>query len=43
MQLKLRKDTAVSNFMLVDSPGMIDSPVTRNSEFTKGDDAFDRG
>ena len=41
MRLKIRADTNASNFMLVDSPGMIDSPVQR-SEFEKNS-AFDRG
>jgi len=43
MQLKIRSGTAVSNFMMVDSPGMIDSPVARESSFNKSADAFDRG
>lgn len=30
-QLKVRSDIAVKDFMLVDTPGMIDSPVSRNS------------
>lgn len=42
MQLKIRKETSVSNFMLVDSPGMIDSPITQDSDFNKSG-GFDRG
>lgn len=30
-QLKVRSNTALKDFMLVDSPGMIDSPVGRNT------------
>ena len=29
--------------MLVDSPGMIDSPVSKESSFDRGSGAFDRG
>jgi GTP-binding protein EngB required for normal cell division len=36
-QLKVRKDIATSNFMLVDSPGMIDSPVS-SQEMDRGYD-----
>lgn len=36
-QLKIRKDLASSNFMLVDSPGMIDSPVP-SQEMDRGYD-----
>jgi len=36
-QLKVRKDVASSNFMLVDSPGMIDSPVP-SQEMDRGYD-----
>ena len=36
-QLKVRKDVASSNFMLVDSPGMIDSPVS-SQEMDRGYD-----
>lgn len=36
-QLKIRKDVASSNFMLVDSPGMIDSPVP-SQEMDRGYD-----
>lgn len=36
-QLKIRKDVASSNFMLVDSPGMIDSPVS-SQEMDRGYD-----
>jgi len=53
MRLKIRKGTAAPNFMIVDSPGMIDSPVRSTSSFeTRGGSggaysdnqfAFDRG
>jgi ribosome maturation factor RimP len=35
MQLKIRSNTSAQNFMLVDSPGMIDSPLARHSDFNK--------
>jgi hypothetical protein len=35
MQLKIRSDTSAPNFMMVDSPGMIDSPLARRSDFDK--------
>lgn len=45
--LKVRCDTAVDDFMIVDSPGMIDSPVTNSSEQNKNvvmkRNAMDRG
>jgi GTPase SAR1 family protein len=37
-QLKVRSGISIKNFMIVDSPGMIDSPGTRNQ-----DTAMDRG
>jgi len=37
-QLKLRTDTDVSDFMIVDTPGMIDSPLTMG-----GKEVMDRG
>ena len=40
--LKVRADTAISDFMLVDSPGMIDSPVTDNTP-SDGPVGMDRG
>jgi hypothetical protein len=30
-QLKVREDLAIKNFMIVDTPGMIDSPVVRDA------------
>jgi GTPase SAR1 family protein len=38
-QLKVRSDIAIKNFMIVDSPGMIDSPAFRN----QSDNSMDRG
>ncbi|KAG5187000.1 hypothetical protein JKP88DRAFT_207240 [Tribonema minus] len=40
--LKVRRDIATSTFMMVDSPGMIDSPVTRASAFDSGGGAHNR-
>jgi hypothetical protein len=33
-QLKVRSNIAIKNFMIIDSPGMIDSPVVRNSPYS---------
>lgn len=41
-QLKVRANTAMKDFMIVDSPGMIDSPVSRTTT-TGGEDVMDRG
>eukprot|EP01041_Mallomonas_annulata_P004661 gene4661-9247_t len=41
-QLKVRSDTIIKDFMLVDSPGMIDSPTSRN-QFGVGNKVMDRG
>lgn len=40
--LKVRANTAISDFMIVDSPGMIDSPVT-NKSAAAGPVGMDRG
>lgn len=40
--LKVRANTAISDFMIVDSPGMIDSPVTSKST-ASGPVGMDRG
>lgn len=40
--LKIRADTAISDFMIVDSPGMIDSPVTSKTA-ASGPVGMDRG
>ena len=44
-QLKVRCDTAVDDFMIVDSPGMIDSPVSSTHQGGRGtqNNAMDRG
>jgi len=43
-QLKIRVNTAVKNFMVVDSPGMIDSPlVPEKSSSDRGYSVMDRG
>lgn len=45
-QLKVRSNIAVKDFMIIDSPGMIDSPVSRNTaDVVVGDDneVLDRG
>lgn len=41
-QLKVRSDTAIKDFMIVDSPGMIDSPVTDKTP-SDGPVGMDRG
>lgn len=44
MQLKIRTDTTTNNFMMVDSPGMIDSPASRASTFSDSEQlTIDRG
>jgi ribosome biogenesis GTPase A len=40
-QLKVRKDINCKNFMIIDSPGMIDSPVARNQSLEES--KMDRG
>jgi hypothetical protein len=45
-QLKVRSNIAVKDFMIIDSPGMIDSPVSRNTaDVVVGEDneVLDRG
>jgi len=44
-QLKVRSDIATENFMMVDSPGMIDSPVSMGgmSQFDSDKQIMDRG
>jgi hypothetical protein len=45
-QLKVRANIAVKDFMIVDSPGMIDSPVSRNTVDTvidNNNEILDRG
>lgn len=42
-QLKVRSNTAIQNFMIVDTPGMIDSPMVRDQFGTAKHAVMDRG
>jgi hypothetical protein len=42
-QLKVRSNIAIRNFMVVDSPGMIDSPILRNNDTIVRQATTDRG
>ena len=42
-QLKIRSNTAIGNFMIVDTPGMIDSPMVRDSMGGVKHAVMDRG
>lgn len=42
-QLKVRSDTQTESFMMVDSPGMIDSPVSMGGMAGDGNKTMDRG
>ncbi len=42
-QLKVRSNTAIKNFMIVDTPGMIDSPMVRDQFGTSKHAVMDRG
>ncbi len=42
-QLKVRSNTSIKNFMIVDTPGMIDSPMVRDQFGTAKHAVMDRG